>query len=140
MRVSALASILVAAGVAIAAPAQAAEPIHGQWFTKDKRAIVLIAACGNTLCGKITRLVEPPKGGVTTDVNNPDPVLKKRKLVGLPILTGFVADGTVWRGKIYDPNNGKTYRSVVSRDKNGTLSVEGCVAVFCQSQTWTPAR
>jgi uncharacterized protein (DUF2147 family) len=92
------------------------------------------------MCGKITRLVEAPKSGATTDVRNPDPVLKKRKLVGLPILTDFSADGKKWRGKIYDPNTGKTYRSIVSLGTNGTLNVEGCVAMFCQTQTWTKAK
>ncbi|MFY8195787.1 MAG: DUF2147 domain-containing protein, partial [Novosphingobium sp.] len=74
------------------------------------------------------------------DVNNPDPALRKRKLVGLPILTGFVADGNKWRGKIYDPESGRTYRSIVTAGKNGTLSVEGCIAMFCQAQTWTAAK
>ena len=140
MRVSALVAILAAGTLGLAVPAHAAGSITGQWYTKGKRAVVTIAPCGATLCGKITRLVEPPKSGATTDVNNPDPVLKKRKLVGLAILSGFVADGGKWRGKIYDPNNGKTYRSIVSAEKGGTLSVEGCVAMFCQTQTWTPAN
>lgn len=140
MRMPAFATILVAGLVALAAPAAASAPIQGQWYTKDKRAIVTIAPCGKTMCGRITRFIEQPKNGVTTDVNNPDATLKKRKLIGLPILSGFVADGTKWRGKIYDPESGKTYRSIVSSGKGGTLSVEGCIAMFCQAQTWTPAR
>ena len=27
-----------------------------------------------------------------------------------------------------------------SRNADGTLNVAGCVMIFCQSQTWTPAR
>ncbi|GGB64468.1 DUF2147 domain-containing protein [Blastomonas aquatica] len=140
MRLIASVAILAAGTLAFAMPAQAAENITGQWYTKDKRALVTIAPCGKALCGKIARLIEQPKSGATTDVNNPDPVLRKRKLVGLPILSGFVADGAKWRGQIYDPNTGKTYRSIVSNGKAGSLNVEGCVAMFCQTQIWTSAK
>jgi uncharacterized protein (DUF2147 family) len=140
MRAIASVAILVASTLALAAPAYAADAITGRWYTVDKRALVTIAPCGATVCGKITRLLEPTKSGVTTDVNNPDPALKKRKLVGLPILSGFVADGNKWRGKIYDPNTGKTYRSIVTAAGGGKLNVEGCVAMFCQTQIWTQAK
>lgn len=140
MRVIGSVAILMAASMALAAPALAADPITGRWYTKDKRALVTIAPCGAALCGKISRLLEPTKSGVTTDVNNPDPALKKRKLVGLPILSDFVADGNKWRGKIYDPNTGKTYRSIVTAASGGKLNVEGCVAMFCQTQIWQQAK
>ena len=45
-----------------------------------------------------------------------------------------------WRGTIYDPRNGKTYKSIVSKNTDGTLAVKGCIAFFCQTQKWTPAR
>lgn len=140
MRVVATVAILAAGLISFANPAYAAERITGSWYTKDKRALVVIAPCGKALCGKITKLIELPKSGASTDVNNPDPVLRKRKLVGLPILSDFVVDGEKWRGKIYDPNTGKTYRSIVSAGKSGSLNVEGCVSVFCQTQTWTATK
>ncbi|MBA1375762.1 MAG: DUF2147 domain-containing protein [Sphingomonas ursincola] len=140
MRWSAIAAILGTSLSLMAVPAQASESIQGQWYTKGKRAVVTIAPCGQNMCGRLTRFIEQPKNGVSTDVNNPDPALRKRKLVGLPILSGFVPDGKKWRGKIYDPESGKTYRSIVTAGKNGTLSVEGCIAMFCQAQTWTAAK
>jgi uncharacterized protein (DUF2147 family) len=140
MRMLASATILAAGLLASAAPATAAAPIKGKWYTKDKRAIVTIEPCGKTMCGRLTRFIQPPKNGVTTDINNPEPAMKKRKLIGIRILSDFVADGDKWHGKIYDPESGKTYRSVVSHGQAGTLSVEGCVAMFCQAQTWTPAK
>lgn len=140
MRLSAFAAIMGAVLLIQPGTALASESIQGQWYTKGKRAVVTIAPCGQTMCGRLTRFIEQPKNGVTTDVNNPEPELRKRKLVGLPILTGFVADGKKWRGKIYDPESGKTYRSIVTAGKNGTLSVEGCIAMFCQAQTWTAAK
>ncbi|MEZ5708233.1 MAG: DUF2147 domain-containing protein [Blastomonas sp.] len=138
MRHTALFSL--AAGMAalgLSAPAHAAKPITGAWYTDGKRAIVTIAPCGKTLCGKITRFIEKPRDGVTTDINNPDPKQRKRKLLGLPVLSSFTEDGDKWRGQIYDPESGKSYRSVVTLGKGGTLKVQGCIGPFCQTQVWT---
>lgn len=88
MRWSAIAAILGTSLSLMAVPAQASESIQGQWYTKGKRAVVTIAPCGQNICGRLTRFIEQPKNGVSTDVNNPDPALRKRKLVGLPILSG----------------------------------------------------
>lgn len=118
----------------------AAEPVTGRWVTEGGKALVEIAPCGKTLCGKIARVLRPVPGKPQNDVNNPDARLRDRPIVGLSILTGFTAAGAEWKGSIYDPERGKTYRSVLQRNADGTLNVKGCIAVFCQSQTWKPAR
>lgn len=125
---------------AAAQPAYAADPIKGQWYTKGKRALVTIISCGDKVCGNLTEMFEKPKDGVSTDVNNSDPKLRNRKLIGLPVLTGFTEDGTKWRGRIYDPESGNTYRSVVERLNPTTLKVEGCVAFICRKEIWTRAN
>lgn len=128
-------------GALVASPALAAEPITGRWVTAEKDAIVSIEKCGKTLCGRIARfLVPPPDGRDQRDINNPDPKLKQRKLLGMPVLTGFTADDDLWRGQIYDPKTGRSYRSVVRRKGPGTLEVQGCIAIFCQSQLWRRAN
>ena len=60
-----------------------------------------------------------------------------RKLMGLPVLTDLRQDGDLWRGDIYDPEGGKTYRSVIRRKSANRLEVKGCVGPFCQTQIWT---
>lgn len=130
---------LVAALAAV--PAVAAEPVTGSWITEEKDAIITIAPCGQKLCGKITRfLVTPPDGLEQRDINNKNPKLRQRKLLGLPVLTSFTEDGNEWRGQIYDPNSGKTYRSLIERRNASTLSVKGCIGPFCQTQLWKRAR
>ena len=62
-----------------------------------------------------------------------------RTILGLNILTGFKSDGKEWKGQIYDPKSGKTYRSIVYKGQSGNLVVKGCIGPFCQAQTWTPA-
>ena len=50
-------------------------------------------------------------------------------------------DDGVWRdGKIYNPENGKTYRSVLKPAGPDTLKVSGCVFIFCETQTWKRVR
>ncbi len=138
MKIAAIALATLAAATAL--PALAAQPVTGRWSTVDGKAIVQIAPCGKQLCGKIEKIVKPTPGRPHTDSNNPDPALRNRPLVGLGLLTGFSEAGDLWKGTIYDPESGKSYTSKVSRNANGTLKVQGCIAFFCKTQTWTPIR
>ncbi|WP_066650005.1 MULTISPECIES: DUF2147 domain-containing protein [Sphingomonas] len=122
------------------AAAHAAEPITGQWLTKEGKAIVAIAPCGKGVCGHIAKVLKPNPGGRGVDERNPNPALRNRPIVGLPILTNFTDAGRDWRGRIYDPEGGKEYRSILKRLPDGSLQVQGCIAFFCQTQTWKPAR
>lgn len=130
----------VAAATISAASAQAAEPVAGRWVTAEKDAVVAIKPCGKAVCGTVDKfLVPPPDGLDQRDINNPDPALRKRRLLGLPILSGFTADGDLWRGRIYDPKSGKSYRSVIRRKGANVLEVKGCIGPFCQTQLWRKA-
>ncbi|TRD11168.1 DUF2147 domain-containing protein [Erythrobacter insulae] len=122
-------------------PAFAADPVNGRWITEDKDAVVTIQSCGAVTCGTISRfLVPPPDGPGQRDIYNPDPAKKKRKLLGLPILTQFKAEAAQWRGRIYDPKSGKSYRSILRRKDANTLEVKGCIGPFCQTQLWKRAK
>jgi uncharacterized protein (DUF2147 family) len=134
------ATAIAAALTLTAAPALAADPVHGEWLTQSGTAKVKLAPCGGNaerLCGNVS-WVKNPAEARATDVNNPDAKLKTRPIMGLPMLWGFKPAGPgKWTGgKIYDPQSGKTYDSKVSVNPNGTLKVEGCVAIVCQGQTW----
>lgn len=114
-------------------------PIAGRWLTGDGAAVVAIGPCGATTCGRIARVVRAAPNAPATDRSNPDPALRDRPILGLPILTGFVAGDGDWRGRIYDPRNGKTYKSIVKREGDGSLKVQGCIVFLCQTQRWRPA-
>ncbi len=137
-----LAALMTAAlGAAPVMALFAAQPIAGRWMTKEKDSVVTIAPCGASMCGRLTQYLVPPPGGADQkDVNNPDPKLRGRKLLGVALLSGFKADGDVWRGTIYDPRNGKSYRSILRRKSDGVLEVKGCIGPFCQAQNWTRAK
>jgi uncharacterized protein (DUF2147 family) len=122
----------------IATPALAADPAEGEWLTQAGSARVRIGPCPGQaarLCGAVSWLKNDPK---VVDSNNPDPKLKGRPILGMTMLSGFKSAGPgKWTGgKIYDPESGKTYDSKLSVNGNGTLKVEGCVAIICQAQTW----
>ena len=128
---------LAALTLVAATPLAAAEPVTGSWVTAARDGVVRIGTCGTATCGWLARfLVVSPQGADQRDVHNPDAKLRTRKVLGLPILTGFHEDGAVWRGTIYDPKAGKSYRSVIRRLDAGRLEVKGCVGPFCQTQIW----
>jgi uncharacterized protein (DUF2147 family) len=142
-------AILRASLVAVPlAAAMAAEPSAvGEWVTEGGKARVRIEPCAAEpakLCGAITWSYQPEGAGPgpLVDVNNQDPALRSRPILGLPLLQGFEPDGpSAWGGgTIYDPEGGKTYRSKMRLDGPDRLEVEGCVLFVCRGQTWTRYR
>lgn len=129
----------LAALVVTSVPAGAATPIAGRWLTTEKDSIIEIGACGNAICGRIAKLLADTNGP-PNDRNNPDPKLRSAPLIGLAILSGFKDRGSQWEGRIYDPKNGKSYKSKVFRNADGTLTVKGCISFFCRSYVWTAVR
>jgi len=141
--------MLRAAFVAVPlATAVAADPSAvGEWVTEGGKARVRIEPCAadpGQLCGAIIWSYRPDDAapGPLVDVNNQDPALRSRPILGLPLLQGFEPDGPgAWSGgTIYDPEGGKTYRSKMRLEGPDQLEVEGCVLFVCRGQTWTRYR
>ena len=129
-----------ALAVAIASPALAADPVEGLWLVQAGTAKVKVAPCArdkSRMCGQVAWLKTPG----AKDANNPDASLRSRPIMGMLMIRDFKSAGPgKWTGgKIYDPNSGKTYGSKMSANPDGTLKVEGCIAVVCQAQTWKRA-
>ena len=139
MRAALSAALALTAIAGVITAAHAAASINGRWTTKEKDGVVEISQCGATLCGRLVKYLKTPPGGVDQkDTKNPDKAKQSRKILGIAVLYNLKADGDKYRGTIYDPRNGKSYRSVVYKQANGNLSVEGCVGPICQKQVWTP--
>jgi len=130
----------IGAGVAAEAPL-------GRWLTDGGKSQVEIKKCGETLCGEIVWLKEPNNeaGEPQTDERNPDEAMRDRPILGLRLLSGFVRDGgkEAWRdGKIYNPEDGKTYSATMTLEKPDRLKVRGYVGLplFGKSQIWSRVR
>lgn len=113
---------------------------EGYWVTADRAALVRIAPCGPKLCGTIVRVLAHGSKVPSTDLNNSQPNLRSRSLVGLEVLSGFTLRGTAWvEGRAYDPKSGRSYKARLTPNADGTLTVTGCVFFICRSQTWRRA-
>ena len=138
-----LSACAISAWLAALAPAVASSSLTGLWLDQSGRAAIDIEPCGASVCGKIAWLKIPlnDKGQPKTDIHNDKPDLQARKICGLEMLYGFVADGEGgWKnGWIYDPSVGKTYNSNIHLTADGTLSVRGYIqfAFLGQTQIWT---
>jgi uncharacterized protein (DUF2147 family) len=129
-------TLAVAAITLAPAPATVVPSIYGHWITEDRSAVIRIDRCGAHLCGSIERVLNPK--APTHDVNNPDPALRTRSLVGVPVLTGFSGSGAKWDGgEAYDPKAGRSYRSRLALEDGNRLRVTGCVLFLCKSLIWT---
>lgn len=142
-----MSAALAATSLLSCATAFAAGPA-GVWYTPDNRAQVRIAPCGrNALCGDIVWLKEPndPQSGKPkTDFNNSDAARRGRPLIGLSIFAGLAraASSAVWRGQIYNPDDGHTYSGSLTMTGANVLELKGCVlgGIICKAQNWTRAR
>jgi uncharacterized protein (DUF2147 family) len=125
----------------LALAAAAPQGVEGLWLNDDKKGLVQIAPCGQKLCGRIVKVLSRDPKAPKTDIHNPDPALRGRGFVGLPVLTGFARAGSSWSGgRAYDPESGKSYRSTLSLNPDGSLRVTGCVLFICESRRWTRVR
>jgi uncharacterized protein (DUF2147 family) len=148
--------ITLAAALLLALPGalagnEPADAILGVWLTeegdKGGRAHVEIRRQGETFVGRIVHLEEPNfppgeerAGQPKVDLENPDPELRERPILGLRILEGFRFDdrGRWSGGTIYDPANGRTYRAEITLRSRDRLDLRGYVGIrmFGRTTTW----
>ena len=129
----------------IPAFAAMAQDVIGKWKLETGTAIVEVYKSGDVFNGKIVWLNEPtePDGTPAVDKNNPDAKLRNVPLIGLNMLHGLKKDGNKYSGgKIYDPENGKTYNC--SMEVNGNvLKVRGSLdsrGLLGRTMNWHRAK
>ena len=116
--------------------------IIGYWLTSE--SVVEVRSCGDKICAEIIHLLVEegidPKS--VLDENNANANLRSRSLIGINLLKGFKnkidSDGSIRGGKIYNPRDGRFYKSKLKLLNNGNLKVEGCLLFFCDGEEWRP--
>jgi uncharacterized protein (DUF2147 family) len=137
MRTLVLSGTILLAATASAA-AQTADPV-GEWLVKDGSARIKVVSCPQEqnqppiLWGVIWAEMKPGR-----DTANPDPSMKNRPMLGVPILINMKqTQANRWDGKIYDARGGSIYDANVTLNRNDMLEVRGCVAsIFCGGEDW----
>ena len=126
-----------------------ADRILGLWNTAENKSKIEIFKCGDKYCGRIAELKEPnytaddkdgPVGQPKIDRKNPDPSLRTHTLLGLELMHGFSYSGdNVWAGgKIYNPEDGKTYKCKMTLSAPNRLGVRGFIgfSLLGKTETW----
>ena len=122
-------TMTIAASFAFAGAALAADPLEGMWKTigddNGNSGLIKVEACGNALCGTLVKAFDANGKSMASDN------------IGTMIISETVAQGDgKYKGKVYSPDRGKTYKSRLTLNGN-RLSVEGCVLGICRDGgTW----
>lgn len=124
--------------------ASLANEAAGVWLTDDGKAKVRLSDCGERLCSEIIWLHQATDeyGRPLRDLNNPDPRLRNRPIMGMEILQNLTPAGPrQWQGEIYNPENGKMYKAHLTVGRN-EMRLKGCVSWGwpCGEQSWTRVK
>lgn len=112
------------------------QQLVGTWYISKQKADIHIYKEGDRYLGKITKGYSDPP---LLDVNNKNAKERKKPLVGKFILTDMkYRDGKLVDGKIYNPDNGKTFNCILELSKSDKLKVTGYVGMplFGKTQYW----
>ncbi|WP_157735877.1 DUF2147 domain-containing protein [Granulosicoccus antarcticus] len=116
-------------------------PVEGLWITPNYNSIVKLTQCEEGLCAEIAWLWNiDVLGRKLLDEKNPDEQQRRKSLLGLSLFSNFRKDGDVWKGRIYNPEDGRQYRASVRQLNANQLRLKGCWGPFCQSQRWLRLR
>ena len=154
MKRVAMLTVILLSLVTVAGAGGGGDAILGVWATDPEggggQAHIEIYEEGDRYHGKIIWLSEPvylegdphgPAGEAKVDTENPDEALQSQPIVGLLLMSGFKYDGKgLWRkGKIYDPDNGKTYKAKLSLAEDDVLKVRGFIgfSLIGRTSVWT---
>ena len=111
----------------------------GKWLSEDGDAIIKMYDDHGKIFGKIIWLKEPnnEQGHPKVDDKNPNPQLRRRKILGLVIVKNFVyKKGLLWtEGTIYDPKSGNTYDANMELKEKNTLSLRGYIGISLLGRT-----
>jgi uncharacterized protein (DUF2147 family) len=129
-------------------PAQAdnGSGLVGDWVLPDGSAIIRITASeqDERLTGRVISLLRPEfsvvdgygqPGRSRQDIKNGDRSARSRPVIGMEIARKLQFDGEFWRGEIYDPGSGNSYRCYISLVGDDFAKVRGYIGFSLLGRT-----
>jgi uncharacterized protein (DUF2147 family) len=106
--------------------------IEGRWKNPIGSAIIEIAPCGGTLCGKVVWASARGRREASKSTSH---------VVGTTVLTGLRPARNRWTGSLFIPDDNIHVAARLQLLGNGALRLTGCAVagLFCRSQIWTRA-
>ena len=108
------------------------DALLGKWLATDQSVAVEVYKQSGEYKAKVIWFDESLGSGKPmhprTDFENPDPHLRKRKILGMQVLEGLEynsAKNTWENGKIYDASSGRLWDSAAHITEDGLLKVRG---------------
>jgi uncharacterized protein (DUF2147 family) len=123
-----------------------ADDIVGIWLTQKKDGKVEIFKQGDKYYGKITWLSEPTEkdGKPKVDNENPDATKRNQPIMGLIVVKHlqWKGEGNWEDGKVYDPDNGKTYSASAKMKNKNLLEFTGFIgfSFIGRTEVWTRVK
>lgn len=121
------------------------DAIIGVWQNGSGKGHIQIFKDHGKYHGRIIWLKDPigPDGIPKTDKKNPNQKLRNKPIIGAVVLRDFIFDDGEWvHGKIYNPEDGKEYKSYLKLQDQKTLAVRGYIGIswIGKTDTWTRIR
>jgi len=116
------------------------EQICGTWLNEEKDSHIEIFRRNGKFYGKVVWLKEPldKEGKPVTDLNNPDPKLQKRPILGIEIISGLEYRNNKWvNGTIYAPKRGQYAECSAIISSKGTLELTVRKSFFSATKSFT---
>jgi uncharacterized protein (DUF2147 family) len=106
------------------------DQICGKWMSSENNLIVQVYKDKDHFKAKIIWFRDDPSKpmGEWSDVKNPNPLMRNRKILGMDVLDDLKYDteSKSWEdGTIYDAKNGKEWSASAYINKQGLLKVKG---------------
>ena len=108
--------------------------IDGRWTNPKRSVTMVIAPCGQSLCGTVEWASEEARADARKGTD---------ELVGSQLLTDLrPRDGGRWQGKLFVPDKKMRVTAKLELVSAGQLKVSGCALgkSLCRTQYWTRAE
>lgn len=128
--------------------------VYGFWVSSNFGSVIELGRCdedgvlqpgtstidtanADSVCARLRWLWENDVNGRRLlDEKNPNTALRDQPMVGLSLFSGMRRDGNAWRGRIYNPEDGRRYRATVTALSPSVIRLDGCWGPFCRKQFW----